>query len=829
MNIIPELNLNKHPNVIKNNSIVHAENIKLSNDSAILENDKVYERNTEILYLLEEIYGDERLIEYVLSCNRELILFTRATINDNILDIIRYDEITNKAKRVIDNFKYNGGKLLGTFTYNENNLIIAISEYFEDDSKNIPLKTLNLGKFSDNINIINKFHTIIPEVKIPSVNYNIINGFSYKGWYNVFIRYKLDDYDYTQWYNTNCSFLLDEYNNNSIIDYTITKATAKNFTTDENLLQNYPTVIKLNQYVSENKKLITYTANLNVSNLDSNYKNYQLAFIISSKEDIVGYSTKDININKTNYTINIKNCTKLDVSTIIKSFYNYYNVKTLDSVNNRLYIGNYNESLLEIDSNYELDVELKASSSDIKKIYNDDSSYKYIKVDALDDTYKFEYNEIDGNAIIYAYDFFSYNVLDLANGSKNIEYHKLNKDDTINVTLMHGFGQGSYAEPLGIVSVKNLYYNIRTKEYYINGTVIQHNENENQRLVYTLDQDTNTFSKSYIPVCQDYTYTVEEESYTTLNVTKTILNNNFIYPEQYYSFYIIFVDKYGHNYKPLKINNSNTNLSLINDLVRTPIISTNNTLSFKCKLKTFPANFVGYYVAYEQFESTIKLQGFGNKIDNKLIFYSDAINYKDSISINFTHVKVYAVENDPLTNEQGFLIDNNYRVKLNTDDDGQPSYSIFTIENKLLHVADTGNNILNSSNIELTILEDTFLDYGNDLYYCELINDNISELYNDENKTLIPCSKICYNVEEVIEINTKNAFIGNISALVVRNYFDDATCTYRELDSTLPGEGVYLFNLKHYVEVPNESIIINNAPTVKMFLDYDKSVKDAYK
>ena len=63
-----------------------------------------------------------------------------------------------------------------SFTYNFNNLIIAFSEYFEDDSKNVPLKTINLGKWNETINDndVNqlnnsKIHPCNPEIKIPNI------------------------------------------------------------------------------------------------------------------------------------------------------------------------------------------------------------------------------------------------------------------------------------------------------------------------------------------------------------------------------------------------------------------------------------------------------------------------------------------------------------------------------------------------------------------------------------------------------------------------------------------------------------------------------------
>ena len=368
MNIIPKLNLNDNPRLSDNLSLNDSYNMMLSKDgnltteNSIQTNDVI--NNSIVNYIGNHTYS----IIYCISCNIELVLFVLdKNINNNKIMIFRYNEEYDKCYPIIDNFEYFDGKLVGDFTYNKDNLIISIGEYNENGINNIPLRVINLGKFpanqeeSDNQTFINpddklalydnRLHPICPEVIIPKVTTECINGNSYKGWYYIFIRYKISNNTYTKWLNTNESIFVDEYHQENIVDYHI----SKYWNIDDEFREKYEaeedteSTIEITEYVSNNTDISSNSFKMIFDNLDSKYNVFQVALICLSKSYTKGFKSEDINIykdendNSVANVINFSGFNEYAVGDIIKLYYNYYNVKTLHSYNNRLYIGNYNE------------------------------------------------------------------------------------------------------------------------------------------------------------------------------------------------------------------------------------------------------------------------------------------------------------------------------------------------------------------------------------------------------------------------------------------------------------------------------------------------------
>lgn len=102
-----ELNLNRHPKAHKNKSIVYAENMKLSKDGAVLENEESIEINVTIDNSLKNVYKNGYTIIHVIPCNTELVLFVKDN-NKNTFDIWRYREKTNKYSEKIARFYKEG-------------------------------------------------------------------------------------------------------------------------------------------------------------------------------------------------------------------------------------------------------------------------------------------------------------------------------------------------------------------------------------------------------------------------------------------------------------------------------------------------------------------------------------------------------------------------------------------------------------------------------------------------------------------------------------------------------------------------------------------------
>lgn len=375
MDIVPKLNLTDNYKDVDNMSLVGARNIMLDKNG-ILTFDKGVEENEVITNAISLYFGNESYdIIYCISCNKEIIIFVAPDLKQyNKLTLFRYNEELNQCKKVIDSFAYNGGQLIGDFTYNKSDLIIIISEYFNDNSKKIPLRTINLGDFNkqdfinteDNDQLTNSdLHSVLPKVIIPNITYNLSTGFAQKGWHFIFIRYKISSNTYTQWYSTNESIFLDTFNEDNIADYRYSNYWNENSKTDDEDVSGRH-IMKFT--MSNYKEFSDYTYILKFNNLDHRYKKYQIGVICINKGNTKAYINEDIDIN-TNIVkfINFKNYNKIDILT---SYNNYYNVKSLSVINNKVYIGNYKE-FEEFINTDNIEVEISAKFTRPAYVYND--------------------------------------------------------------------------------------------------------------------------------------------------------------------------------------------------------------------------------------------------------------------------------------------------------------------------------------------------------------------------------------------------------------------------------------------------------------------------
>ena len=208
-NIKPILNLNKHPKDCENLSLVNARNIQISDDLSVIENEKsiiINKFDNDIRTLTN--FNTYKIVGAI-PCNVEIIFFvikteTELEITNDGVDcyIIRSNEEYNESKLVTDKYKYYGGQIIGTFTYNSRNeLILGVSEY--DALIDVSLKSFNIGTWENNssedLNLSYDNLSIVPTVKFPEfTNVKFENGKTTKGWYNFFIRFKINKNDYTQ-------------------------------------------------------------------------------------------------------------------------------------------------------------------------------------------------------------------------------------------------------------------------------------------------------------------------------------------------------------------------------------------------------------------------------------------------------------------------------------------------------------------------------------------------------------------------------------------------------------------------------------------------------
>lgn len=426
------LDLNKHPKDATNLSLINAENFKVSEDGSTLISDKTLKVNTVIKNKLSEYYRDNLYnIIFCIPTNEEIVLFVVSNYTENKyydLDLFRYNEQLDICSDSIipseyEKMKYYGGKFSGTFTYNvKNELIIAFCEYDSIYSTYLnygePLKTINLGYFDINkegnyylnidSNLNPKTFPLCPEVDIPNIiNWKIIKGLSKKGWYNFYIRYKINKYDYTQWFSFGRAFYLDESENKTIFKYLATNETS-GLTTNE--------IWKVESDISNSIDLCNKTINFTLNNLSNIYDEYQIGFICNTKTYTECKITNDIKISNTNFILNYKNTKNYDYNNLLKTYENYYSVKNIINYNNRLYLSNYNSSK-KINIKNNIDFGIWDNNKDNINVLSDDNKRNIlISFNGEEKTIELEDNKITISKLLGVDKVYSY--LNKSNSSK---------------------------------------------------------------------------------------------------------------------------------------------------------------------------------------------------------------------------------------------------------------------------------------------------------------------------------------------------------------------------------------------------------------------------
>lgn len=572
MNILPQLSLNGHYQTQKSMSMIDANGIRLSKDCNTLETDNLLKNAHDIGTTIANNAPNRVIskeIVYILSCNKELIIFANYAykVTQDIAHkckVFRYKEESDNESHtelIIEDYEYHGGKLTGTFTYNiDNDLIIAISEYGEN--LHIPLKVINIDKIV-NQTIDESKVSICPEVKIPTINnINYVKGNAYKGWYYFFIRYKIDNTDYTQWYNFGQPIYVDTINNNIIIKYCY----PKNIIVGGNEYVNLTDLLDENKglcsgcsdYISDNSDIANESIKFDIidNNNDNNirYIKYQIGFIVANKTYNKGFISNDININDSTFEVNISNCIEVGVTDFIIDLYNYYNVHKVINYNNRLYIGNYEEDNVNNSSLQE-----KADKIKVELV----SEYSPVEGYAHYDTAIINKKNKTGTQ----YDFFPDNA-----GLRKLcftEYFSINEDTSVTLLVKDIDSSGHTMTNVipttaskCFITRKNVNTNFPTEIYIEHpGGVGIHKAAETTILInadeYKLENG------NYINII------LEDEDHNGLIINESKLYNNPSYsfndrklsctliPNEIYSFYIHFVDKYGHATNGYKLQNNN--------------------------------------------------------------------------------------------------------------------------------------------------------------------------------------------------------------------------------------------------------------------------------
>lgn len=874
--VIPKLNLNKHPAEVNNGSLIDATNIIVSNDNAVIQTEPQL-LSSDINSKLIELIGDdvEYEIKYCISCNTELILFILNKSNDNIINIYRYNEKLNEIK-YCTNTDYHGGNLIGTFTYNYNNLIIAFSEYFEDDSNKIPLKTINLGNFKDNINSQdvnqlnnNKLHPICPEVIIPKITATHQYGNAYKGWYFIFIRYKISNNTYTQWFNTNESILIDNFRKEKLFkSYISPDVKGIKDKTNTNLIGEIT--------ISDDKDICELTFKCTIENKDTNFKYYQLGFINATKSALKAFATNDIDINTNEYIFEKNTIIESSAGELITTYNNYYNIKSLTTIGNRLFIGNYKENNKENDivsSLKDISVtvkfkEIDSSADDI--VESPDKTYKInITKENFDTVLSVvgkQYKTEDSSFIYYTAASCPIYTQD---GAKFVKMYFTNP-----LTIKYKSKEtNEYVEevynPEDIIIAPFVNWTaaneqiVQGKIYFIkDGKLVDLIANdivENKQFTLITKNGDSTFTNGGVVICLphtdcNFTYSENISSVDYINAIN-ILQSTGIFPREPYNFFIHFVDKYGtitngFNLSNFTLNCDERTITNLNDdvIIFAPDTTDNNKyLLADFTISKLPEDYVAWFVSYEQAERLIKYKGIlgGNENINSIKEIYDTRGHDGSFEGDKINGSVNDDANDSSNigsneNSDGnyFYTDEfNFKDTIDLDFDfirvysttaitygssychvdykNNKTYHDYNILNKNLLVADSYNNIGFSTRLKLNLEGvNGSIQYS---YIAELIKKE-EKLYNKENKILIPCSKIIYT-ELTAEVNTKDSFITQYHAFVYNGSFYNETVKYFQKENSVYPDLLPLFikRFYDYDEIPWETLQTNNKPIVTFF------------
>lgn len=862
--IIPKLNLNKHPSEVLNGGLIDATNIIVSNDNAVIQTEPQLDSSNINNQLINLIGSRSYTIKYCITCNKELIIFIQFNDDTNNISLYRYNEDYNETKYVTTT-DYHGGNLLGTFTYNFDNLIIAFSEYFEDDSKNIPLKTINLGNFKNGSNIQDikqlenaDLHSICPIVSIPKIVTNYEFGAAYKGWYYIFIRYKISNNTYTQWFNTNKSIFVDYFNDDYIFNYYISPD-ANGKREEDGMYHSFAQSI-----LSDNSEISKITFTCSVTNKDTKYDYYQLGFVQINKSTSKGFKSNDIPINVSTFTFNNTNIEEYAISDLITTYNNYYNSKSLCTIGNRLFIGNYKENNLDKDfinklKNIKVTLDFTYSQSLAETVNNSTTAVaEYVNDD---------YGSFSRQCSKYNGDFWYYNAVNAICEQDDNSYNNvvvshtvynltgINDDYYLNIKYKlpnekfvanSGYTNDMFTEYSETIQAKNIiiapfvqYFGELGNVYYGKVYIIKDGQLIDcmaggplyTQVLFQAIGSGNVRWDKFIVQSTSYSTDTNADPDLNLNASTSIstswdvinrLSTCGIYPGQPYNFFIHFVNKYGEISRGYNLSNFNVTTngtsgynSLGNLIIFCPRANNINkqyktytaliTIDY-----TFDDDIVAFFVSYEKLEKSIQYKGYVTQNDDGTVcFYSDELNFADSLNFNFNKIRLMPIDTLNTNDSTGTNINLNYNYSVldNTVEEA-------SINNTILKVADSFNNILQSTHLELTL--SSSVDTVNKI--AELYKDDGFNYYNNESKILIPCTDITSNTINVI-INTKTAFISKHHAIVYNKvYFNDTLKIFQKQNSNAAEYDVF----KHitwfdYAEIPWESLRYNNNPVVTFF------------
>lgn len=357
---IPSLNLNKSPKECKNGSMIFAKNIKLSANGDFITNEEGFK------YVGSEIKG--QIIE-IIPCETEYVVLSKETMTaGGSSHIYRCKEDVNgniTTTEINTAWKCAGGSITGTYTYNVNGeLIIAIAEYVK--GYNIPLRIINLDR--DSFASIDSYSIAS---NTPICNFNLIgrvNGGSIpNGIYQFFIRYELDKDSYTNWHPIGIPQYAIDIKYKTLVSH------------------NYETAItKCNAQYNQPENDCAYNLTFKIEfNKTYEYKAFQIGYILQHDNATLAREWKKFNFDVSEITFDGKNVTETTVDALTENAFNLYNVRSIANYDNRLYVGNFDETDYNPDlQRYADDIKVKMIRKEVfaesSTISNTKTEYKYV-------------------------------------------------------------------------------------------------------------------------------------------------------------------------------------------------------------------------------------------------------------------------------------------------------------------------------------------------------------------------------------------------------------------------------------------------------------------
>lgn len=796
MNIVQKLSLNKHPKDVPDLSLVMAQNIKISNDESCITNEEGIRENTYIKTFLNNHYSGTYTIVGVIPCNNELVIIAVANADKTSASIFRYREntsiTTESMKCVYTNLKYHNGKITGTFTYNvEDSLVLALSEY--DGNVNVPLKVINLGNYDHDEIYNDKDLTddkiaLVPEVKIPRFTYDYLAGRAYKGWYFVFIRYKINSVDYTQWYNFGSPIYVDYY-------------TLKNIVKESHYYNDTAKAIGFSDYFSDDEDIVNNTFKLNIIDENINYSDYQLGFICSTKSYTKSFRTNDISFNNKEYVLENTTLIENSVTELIDTYYNYYNVKNVINYRNRLYISNYLESPIEEDISDDLIA--AADRVNIKlnrEIYQYDWAYGLTyegSVKSLNDRTKNKTLLPNG-----VYNFFIHFVDKYGHATKG---YKLNPKQKHTVEGIDG-----YMTPVPFTIQNEKYYLLVPYDITVWQLVknyVYSNELKTVAGFKDIGFDNVTLDENDVinAISDEYLAFADSDKHKDLYVSQFI-NGGYYWHSDTYDM-DLRPRYYGYEFG-VTLNSNGDNLwrvpedSYVADNSELLKIDVGYRYVMNVSLNDIPAPYVGYYISMEEYESNKIVTGYltrrnanvigvenipNNNINPEnvdlkkdICFYSSAYDTFDSIKLNYNTLQL----------ETKYTTAPNNVTVLSTDADKTP-YPITAVENLNGTPIDKRKFIL--SNYRLAVANDATTN-RTALGTCLLIEDKDNLFINNTENSITVYIASLYNYTNNIYANKHKKLI-RISDFIYHNNASEVS----DYNGILSTEGIIVYNDNGYI------------------------------